>query len=325
MCPTTAYVEPPPTYWHALLIAIAYSEHEDHRARLVEPHGDVDKIRRFLLRRGWLDENIVILSDEKPAGDDSQDGSQEGEERGYPEPTKENILKALVDLIQPAVDNPAQSHKFFFYYAGHGAQEVDLTGEEDDGWNECTLPAPLLSSSAIPGPHSCRICTGIVPLRSQVLTALHIEEPPLPQASQTRPSTPLPPLPPPPPPPPPQRAHPVRRQSAKIKFLPSDCPFDMELVGRRRGALSPALSPAQAGSGFGTGTDGEMNSEQGASEGERLLPMTTEDHGWINDDTLCDLLCRRLPATCRLIAFFDMCHSGTALGTSILLLPSKAI
>ncbi|KZT52266.1 peptidase C14 [Calocera cornea HHB12733] len=328
------YVEPSPSHWHALLIAIAYQSHPDDRARLDQPHADVHLMRELLTKKGYPPENIVVLSDEKS----SPPGAQ---------PTKENILNALSHFYDPVLppSDPAQSHKFFFYYAGHGAQEFDKTLTEDDWLNECIVPLGsrvLLALGLMepePEMYWAGACTGSRPRPLDPGEAGLVHSPPASPTVLVPALLPLPSLASLPSPPTttshpthpsqPNAAHPPRRKLTKpkrrqssIKFLPSDCPFGMEPVDlppRTRGGDGSAGAggvggaqgmPGAYGAGFPAGGPEQG---QGQGQGQLVLPVVTGEHGWINDDTLCDLLCRRLPENCKLIAVFDMCHSGTAL------------
>jgi uncharacterized caspase-like protein len=66
---------------------------------------------------GFAHHDIRIITDDNP--DDL--------------PTKENILKAMRELVHGA--QPGDS--FFFYFSGHGMQIKDLEGDELDGLDEC--------------------------------------------------------------------------------------------------------------------------------------------------------------------------------------------
>jgi hypothetical protein len=46
---------------------------------------------------------------------------------------------------------------------------------------------------------------------------------------------------------------------------------------------------------------------------ETICPVDYQQAGMISDDELHAILCRNLPAGCRLTAIFDCCHSGSAL------------
>jgi len=51
-------------------------------------------------------------------------------------PTKANIFRAMTWLVRDARPNDS----LFFHYSGHGGQTPDLDGDEDDGYDEGTLP-----------------------------------------------------------------------------------------------------------------------------------------------------------------------------------------
>ncbi|KZO93077.1 hypothetical protein CALVIDRAFT_600999 [Calocera viscosa TUFC12733] len=113
--PFSAYDESTdPTFWRALLIGISYKNHPNKRAHLKGTHRDVRLMKAFLMEQGWLEENIIVLTDEESI-----------------ETTKAAaIMNGIDTLIAPAVEKPDQSYRLVFYYAGHGALEPDPTHRE---------------------------------------------------------------------------------------------------------------------------------------------------------------------------------------------------
>eukprot|EP00933_Yihiella_yeosuensis_P061771 TRINITY_DN64617_c0_g1_i1.p1 TRINITY_DN64617_c0_g1~~TRINITY_DN64617_c0_g1_i1.p1 ORF type:complete len:373 (+),score=62.16 TRINITY_DN64617_c0_g1_i1:60-1178(+) len=83
---------------------------------------DVHNIRKLLIETyGWKPSNIRILTD---------DGN------GNAMPTRQNIEGSLSWLAQDARPGDV----LFFSFSGHGAQQEDPNGYEEDGMNETILP-----------------------------------------------------------------------------------------------------------------------------------------------------------------------------------------
>ncbi|MCA9329857.1 caspase family protein, partial [Candidatus Saccharibacteria bacterium] len=98
----------------ALLVGINYIGQECSLQGCIN---DVQNVRKLLLESGYLEQNIVMLTDETPV-----------------KPTRQNIIKALVDLIL------SDAQKMVFHYSGHGSYETDCNGDEKDGRDECLVP-----------------------------------------------------------------------------------------------------------------------------------------------------------------------------------------
>jgi len=87
---------------------------------------DVKNIEQLLTQTyGWSKSCIRILTD------DSRDRNAI--------PNKENILQGLRWLA----DGCSPGDVLFFHYSGHGAQQVDPNGYEEDGMNETILPGNI--------------------------------------------------------------------------------------------------------------------------------------------------------------------------------------
>ncbi|KAF7302605.1 Metacaspase type II [Mycena chlorophos] len=69
---------------------------------------------------GYTDADITVLMDD-------------GE---HTLPTRDNILKAVQDLV----DDAQAGDRFFFHYCGHSKQEPNKQNTEDDGMDECLVP-----------------------------------------------------------------------------------------------------------------------------------------------------------------------------------------
>lgn len=124
---------PPPTRTgrtRALLVGCNYI---GTQAELAGCINDVKNIREILTEIwGWSanSASMRVLVD---------DGSGDG----YP--TRDTILASLAWLVQDAQSGDA----IFFSYSGHGAQEVDPNGFEEDGMNETILPRDFEQSGMI--------------------------------------------------------------------------------------------------------------------------------------------------------------------------------
>ncbi|KAF4583623.1 Ca(2+)-dependent cysteine protease [Pleurotus pulmonarius] len=108
----------------ALLIGINYSgQAEGQRGmQLMGPHGDVQAMKKLLMEMyGYKSEHITILMDAE----------------GYEQPTRENILREIDNLIKDAQARDT----FFFHYCGHGGQVKNRTNSEEDGLDECIIPS----------------------------------------------------------------------------------------------------------------------------------------------------------------------------------------
>jgi len=123
---------PPPSVTgtrKAVIIGINYLHQTQGRLKGCIP--DANNIEQFLLTRGYLPANIRKLTD------DSQNY--------YFVPTKANMLQAMQWLVTDV--RPGDS--LFFHYSGHGGQEPDPTGLEEDGLNETVLPVDWAQNGMI--------------------------------------------------------------------------------------------------------------------------------------------------------------------------------
>ena len=107
---------------HALLIGVSHYENFPAQS-LNGPKNDVKLMRKVLLNRGFDKNNIYILADGVT----------------IEQPTKENILKALDDLIQTV----EKDDFVYLHFSGHGSQQPvakDKSRTEPDGRDEIFLP-----------------------------------------------------------------------------------------------------------------------------------------------------------------------------------------
>jgi hypothetical protein len=87
---------------------------------------DAVNIKKELKRRGYLDENITVLTDNSEI-----------------KPTRNNILMKLLELILSG------NEELFFHYSGHGSYIKDTNGDEEDGKDECLVPLDYYDSGMI--------------------------------------------------------------------------------------------------------------------------------------------------------------------------------
>ena len=87
---------------------------------------DVDNIKGYLMKNGYNDENIKVLTDATPV-----------------KPTRVNILTHFLELIM------SDAKTLFFHYSGHGSYVKDEDGNESDGRDECLCPIDYLSAGMI--------------------------------------------------------------------------------------------------------------------------------------------------------------------------------
>lgn len=87
---------------------------------------DVNNIKKELIKRGYEEKDIVVLTDETEN-----------------KPTRNNILKEFLNLII------SDATYLFFHYSGHGSYVWDVDGDEDDGKDECLIPIDYLESGVI--------------------------------------------------------------------------------------------------------------------------------------------------------------------------------
>ncbi|KAI0643988.1 caspase domain-containing protein [Trametes meyenii] len=112
----------------ALCIGINY------RGQPNELHGcvnDAKNVTNFLMRRGYKEEDIVILTD------DAKSSRQR--------PTRTNIIDAMHWLVKGAHTHDS----LFFHYSGHGGQIKDKDGDEIDGYDEIIFPLDYKSAGYI--------------------------------------------------------------------------------------------------------------------------------------------------------------------------------
>ena len=98
----------------ALIIGINYT---GTRYELQGCINDAKQVRELLLTKGYLNENITLITDDTDE-----------------KPTRRVILQRLLELIT------SDASKLFFHYSGHGSSIKDEDGDENDGRDETLVP-----------------------------------------------------------------------------------------------------------------------------------------------------------------------------------------
>ncbi|KAI9223042.1 calcium-dependent metacaspase CDP II [Blastocladiella britannica] len=116
----------------ALLIGIHYT---GQAGELRGCHADVEAVREFLTSRyGFTAEEMLVLTDD-PANAVCE----------YLWPSKRAILAAMMWLVDGA--QPGDS--LFLHFSGHGGQQQDTDGDEDDGYDETIYPVDHATAGMI--------------------------------------------------------------------------------------------------------------------------------------------------------------------------------
>mmetsp|Transcript_10851 Transcript_10851/g.33474 ORF Transcript_10851/g.33474 Transcript_10851/m.33474 type:complete len:497 (+) Transcript_10851:310-1800(+) len=111
----------------ALLVGCNY---KGTRAELRGCINDVKRMRAFLLSKGFPPSEMLILTDDQ---------------QGAGRPTRQNMMKAIHWLVADSSKGDA----LFFHYSGHGGQEDDPDGIEEDGYNETIIPCDFQRTGQI--------------------------------------------------------------------------------------------------------------------------------------------------------------------------------
>lgn len=111
----------------ALIVGINYP---GTKAELRGCVNDAIHMNEFLIQQGFPRDNIMILTDSS---------------NSKKLPTKNNLLQGMRWLAQGAEPGDV----LFFHFSGHGGQEIDRTGHEEDGYNETIIPCDFRSSGQI--------------------------------------------------------------------------------------------------------------------------------------------------------------------------------
>ncbi|KAJ9471565.1 Metacaspase-1 [Diplonema papillatum] len=129
----------PPKYTgrkYAVLIGINYKNHS--QGKLSGCVNDVLSMKDYICKKEGFSEDSAAM---RVLVDDS-----EGSFRGsVQKPTKANILAACQWLGSVA----RAGDSLFFHYSGHGGQQKDTSGDEEDGMDETLIPEDYQSAGVI--------------------------------------------------------------------------------------------------------------------------------------------------------------------------------
>mmetsp|Transcript_23061 Transcript_23061/g.29851 ORF Transcript_23061/g.29851 Transcript_23061/m.29851 type:complete len:445 (-) Transcript_23061:378-1712(-) len=110
----------------ALLIGINY---KGTRAELRGCINDVHRMRQYLLTQSFPPQETIILTDDN----------------AQMMPSRANILR-YIDWL---VSGTQRGDSLFFHFSGHGAQQEDLDGDEEDGYDETIVPCDFKRAGQI--------------------------------------------------------------------------------------------------------------------------------------------------------------------------------
>mmetsp|Transcript_18635 Transcript_18635/g.26294 ORF Transcript_18635/g.26294 Transcript_18635/m.26294 type:complete len:312 (+) Transcript_18635:198-1133(+) len=125
----TMYIVPPNSNGRrrAVLVGINYI---GQQGQLSGCHNDVHNIKDYLINvQGFREQDMLIMMD---------DGRSHA-------PTRDNILKALKRVTEYSQPGDV----VFFHYSGHGGQVRDVSGDEEDGYDETLIPVDFKRSGQI--------------------------------------------------------------------------------------------------------------------------------------------------------------------------------
>ena len=107
----------------ALLIGINYN---GTSSKLRGCINDVNNVKKELEIRGYLSENIIVITDNTPI-----------------KPTRKVILKKLLELIL------SDARELYFHFSGHGSYVRYVNGDEKDRRDECLVPIDYKTSGMV--------------------------------------------------------------------------------------------------------------------------------------------------------------------------------
>ena len=107
----------------ALLIGINY---RGTNAALRGCINDVHNVRDYLLKNGYKDNDITIMTDDTVI-----------------KPKRKNMITAILELIMSKAD------QLYLHYSGHGSWQKDLNGDEKDGRDETLVPLDYRTSGML--------------------------------------------------------------------------------------------------------------------------------------------------------------------------------
>jgi hypothetical protein len=121
----------------ALLVGINYA---GTTSELRGCENDVLHVKQYLLKRGYLDANIKVIT-----------------EKTTLKPNRATILRELLELIISG------DSELFFQYSGHGSHVDDRNGDEADGQDECLVPLDYQTNGMILDDHLRGLVTLVPP------------------------------------------------------------------------------------------------------------------------------------------------------------------
>jgi metacaspase-1 len=146
---TPMYIVPPQSgKRRALIIGINYC---GQKGELRACHADATNLRQYLITvQGFDPDEILTLMD---------DGNHQM-------PTKENIMTGMKMLT--AYSQPGDVA--FVSFSGHGGRVVDVSGDEDDGYDETIIPVDFQKAGQIIDDDILKIL--VIPMRKGVYTTV---------------------------------------------------------------------------------------------------------------------------------------------------------
>lgn len=115
---------------YALLVGINYVGQQGELNGCINDTQDIQKL--LVEKLNFKEDQIIMLHDN--ADSDRQ-------------PTRQNILRSLVDLATKATQGKIS--RLFFHYSGHGYYRKDDDGDENDGWDEVICPVDYATQGCI--------------------------------------------------------------------------------------------------------------------------------------------------------------------------------
>jgi len=128
----------------ALLVGIRYL---NTGSPLSGCHNDVANVKDFLLKKGYKEENTLVLIDDEDTDPDLM-------------PTRENIIAGMEWLV----DGAAEDDALVFHFSGHGDSVEDEDGDEADGFDETILPCDFATAGMIIDDEIHAICVAPLPV-----------------------------------------------------------------------------------------------------------------------------------------------------------------
>ncbi|XP_027162739.1 metacaspase-1-like [Coffea eugenioides] len=126
--PTARISDTPPRGKRALLCGVSYNQNKKFKLRGTTP--DVMNMAKLLVRQFGFPTNAIIVL---------------GDFMSYEPPTRMNIIRAFDWLVKDSQSGDS----LVFYFSGHGTQQLDLDGDEIDGFDEAICPLDFETAGII--------------------------------------------------------------------------------------------------------------------------------------------------------------------------------